>query len=86
MGYSGDPFIFDEERRATLRSELDAYYADLYGLTREDLLFILDPADVVGPDYPTLTFSGLKANEIRAFVEYRTKRLVLEAWDRIIKK
>jgi hypothetical protein len=86
MGYSGDPFIFDEERRATLRSELDAYYADLYGLTREDLLFILDPADVVGPDYPTLTFSGLKANEIRAFGEYRTKRLVLEAWDRIIKK
>jgi len=34
-------------------------------------------------DYPTETFRGLKSNEIRQFGEYRTRRLVLEAWDRL---
>lgn len=35
------PFIWDEERRAQLRAELDAYYAKLYGLTRDELRYIL---------------------------------------------
>jgi len=29
-----------------LRAELDAYYAKLYGLTRDELRYILDPKDV----------------------------------------
>jgi hypothetical protein len=29
------------------------------------------------------TFRVLKNNEIRQFGEYRTQRLVLEAWDRL---
>ena len=64
-----------------LRAELDAYYARMYGLTRDELRYILDPSDTHGPDYPTETFRGLKSNELRAFGEYRTRRLVLEAWD-----
>ena len=28
---------------AQLRAELDAYYARLYGLTRDELRYILDP-------------------------------------------
>ncbi|MBV5279714.1 MAG: hypothetical protein J0651_00070, partial [Actinobacteria bacterium] len=31
------PFRWDEVRRAQLRAELDAYYARLYGLTRDEL-------------------------------------------------
>ncbi len=35
-----------------LRADLDAFYARAYGLTRDKLRYILDPADVKGPDYP----------------------------------
>jgi hypothetical protein len=75
------PFPWNPERRARLRAELDAYYARLYGLTRDELRYILDPADVMGPDYPSETFRVLKNNEMREFGEYRTQRLVLAAWD-----
>lgn len=83
MGYDGEPFIWNPDRRALLRAELDAYYAKLYGLTRDELRYILDPADVYGPDFPSETFRVLKNNEIKQFGEYRTQRLVLEAWDRM---
>jgi hypothetical protein len=65
-----------------LKAELDAYFAYLYGLSRDELRYILDPADVMGADYPSEAFRDLKENEIRAFGEYRTRRLVLEAWNR----
>jgi hypothetical protein len=86
LGYDGPPFIFDPERRSLLRAELDAFYAHLYGLNRDELRYILDPADVMGPDYPSETFRVLKTNELRQFGEYRTQRLVLEAWDRLFGK
>jgi hypothetical protein len=81
MGYDGEPFIWNPNRRALLRAELDAYYAKLYGLTRDELRYILDPADVYGADFPSETFRVLKNNEIKQFGEYRTQRLVIEAWD-----
>ncbi|MBF0629483.1 MAG: hypothetical protein HQL89_00660 [Magnetococcales bacterium] len=83
LGYDGPPFPWDPERRASLRAELDACYARLYRLTRDELRYILDPADVMGPDYPSETFRGLKNNEMKEFGEYRTARLVLAAWDRL---
>lgn len=83
LGYTGGPFSWNPDRRAILRAELDAYYARLYGLTRDELRYILDPTDVMGSDYPSETFRVLKNNEMREFGEYRTKRLVLEAWDRL---
>jgi len=83
MGYNGDPFIWNPNRRALIRAELDAYYAQLYQLTRDELRYILDPADVYGSDFPSETFRVLKNNEIKQFGEYRTQRLVLEAWDRM---
>jgi hypothetical protein len=85
LGHSGPPFPFNPERRAQVRAELDAYYARLYGLTRDELRYILDPADVMGDDYPSETFRVLKNGEIREFGEYRTQRLVLEAWDALVK-
>ena len=86
LGHAGPPFAWSDgqyaDRRARLRAELDAYYARLYGLTRDELRYILDPKDVMGEDYPSETFRVLKEGELRAYGEYRTRRLVLEAWDR----
>lgn len=81
LGHHGLPFAWDPDRRAQLRAELDAWYARLYGLDRNELRYILDPADVMGADYPSETFRVLKNNELREFGEFRTRRLVLEAWD-----
>jgi len=83
LGHDGPPFVWDEDRRALLRADLDAFYARAYGLTRDELRYILDPADVKGSDYPSETFRVLKEKEIRQHGEYRTRRLVLEAWDRM---
>ncbi len=107
------PFLWDEARRAVLRAELDAYYARLYGLTRKQLRYILDPADltekeladILDPweevedpldpqgyaarsaksDFPSETFRALKEKEMREYGEYRTRRLILEAWERLVK-
>jgi N-6 DNA Methylase len=81
LGHEGPLFAWDEDRRALLRAELDAWYARAYGLTRDELRYILDPTDVKGPDYPSETFRVLKKNEIARYGEYRTARLVLAAWD-----
>ncbi len=76
-------FKWDEDRRAGLPAELDAYYAKLYSLTRDELRSILDPKDVHGPDFLGETFRALKEKEERLYGEYRTRRLVLEAWERL---
>lgn len=83
LGYSGLPFTWNEDRRAELRAELDAFFARKYGLTEEELQYVLDPAKAKGSDYPSETFRVLKEREIRRFGEYRTERLVLEAWKRM---
>lgn len=105
------PFKWDENRRARLRAELDAWYARLYGLSRKQLRYILDPRDltekemenILDPweevdeplepegyqkrckesDFPGETFRVLKDKENRTLGEYRTRRLVLEAWERL---
>jgi hypothetical protein len=81
MGYQGAPFVWNPERRAILRAELDAKYAKLYGLTRDELRYILDPSDVYGAEFPSETFRVLKSKEMKEYGEYRTQRLVLAAWD-----
>ena len=81
LGYDGTPFAWNDERRALLRAELDAWYALAYGLTRDELRYVLDPKDVMGADYPSETFRVLQKNEIARYGEYRTRRLVLAAYD-----
>ena len=83
LSHDGPPFAWDENRRAYLRAGLDAFYARAYGLTRDELRYILDPADVRGAGYPSETFRVLMDKETRQHGEYRTRRLVLEAWDRM---
>jgi len=83
LGYENSPFNFDDERRAVIRAELDAFYMHKHKLAREDVLYILNPISVMGSDCPSTTFPGLMANEIREFGEYRTQRLVLREFDRM---
>lgn len=84
LGYEGPPFAWDEARRAQLRAELDAWYALAYSLTRDELRYVLDPKDVMGADYPSETFRVLQNNENKQFGEYRTRRLVLAAYDALV--
>ncbi|MCS4136293.1 Eco57I restriction-modification methylase domain-containing protein [Salinibacter ruber] len=65
------PFRWDEERRAQLRADLDGLYGHLYGLERDELAYILD------------TFPIVERKDKEEYGEYRTKRLVLEAYDRL---
>ena len=78
-----DPWIFNEPRRAVVQAELDAIVAKLYGLNDEEVRYILDPEDVIGKGCINETFRVLKESEIKELGEYRTKRLVLEAWDKL---
>jgi hypothetical protein len=65
------------------KAEIDAFFANKYGMSREDLGYILKPAsaskDLGGID----NFDVLERQDVKAFGEYRTQRLVLEAWDRL---
>ncbi|MFF2205239.1 Eco57I restriction-modification methylase domain-containing protein [Streptomyces sp. NPDC058145] len=75
FGDGGQPFQWDEERRARLRAELDAYFFHLYGISRADTDYILESFQSES--------GGLKNNEIAKLGEYRTKRLVLAEYDRM---
>ena len=75
-----EPVVWNEENRAVWQAELDAIFAHLYGLTTDELRYILDPEDICGNGCINETFRVLKDREIRELNEYRTKRLVLEAW------
>ena len=77
--------IWNDDERALLMARLDAFYALKYGLERDELEFILDPEAVMGKGYPTQTFPQVKANEIKDCGEYRTKKLVMEAYDELLR-
>jgi hypothetical protein len=71
LGYDGPPFAWDENRRAQLRAELDAWYARAYGLTRDELRYILDPADVKGLTWapPVWSAPSVNSDEITAAID-----------------
>ncbi|MBY0287281.1 MAG: N-6 DNA methylase [Mycobacteriaceae bacterium] len=71
MGDDGPPFRWDPERRALLRADLDAKFLHVYGLGREEATHVLD------------SFFVVRKYEERDFGEFRTKRLVLDAYDRM---
>lgn len=71
LGDDGPPFRWDPERRARLRADLDAAFLHIYGLRRDEAEHVLD------------SFFVVRKYEVRDFGEYRTRRLVLEAYDRM---
>lgn len=68
------PFRWDDDRRARIRAELDAYFFLLYGIDRDDTDYILET-------FRSDSGGGLKNNEIAKYGTYRTKDLVLAAYD-----
>jgi len=74
----------DQGERARLAAELNVVVArSLFGLTRDEMRYLLEPRDVLGPDCTAETFAALRRAEERELGEYRTRRLVMEAWDRV---
>lgn len=71
------PFRWHKPRRA----QFDGWFARAYGLTRDELRSILARTDVHGPGLPGETFRVHKEEELAKYGEYRTRRLVLAAWD-----
>lgn len=63
----GPPYRWDEERRFWLRAELDAAYFHLYGVTRDDVDYIMD------------TFRAFRNVTPDLFA--RTKKAILEIYD-----
>ena len=70
-GHNGPPFRWDEARRFLLRCELDAAFLHLYGINRDDAAYILD------------TFPVVRKKDETGHGEYRTKRVILEIFDRM---
>jgi len=71
MGDSGSPFRWDPDRRSLLRADLDAAMLHVFGLARSEAEHVLD------------SFSVVRKYEERDYGEYRTRRLVLDAYDRM---
>ena len=86
FGLVSDPDDVEEDpdRRAELAAEIDVLVArEIYGLNKQEMRYILDPANILGEECEIETFKALRNREMREFNEYRTQRLVLEAWDRL---
>ena len=77
LGYDGPPFPWEDDRRHRLKCELDAIFAHMYGFERSELEWVLDAPS------PSFSFPGLKRSELKQFGEYRTQRLVLNAFDQL---
>ncbi len=73
--------LSDSERRL-LRADLDAFFAWKYGLSRNDLRYVLDPASVKGETIPPRR-SAASATRKSRLRRVSHERLVLEAWDRL---
>ena len=73
LGMEGLPFVWDSERRAAIQAEIDAAVLHLYGLNKEQASWILD------------SFTVLRKYEERDYREFRTKRLVLSAYEAMAK-
>lgn len=82
--YTSRP-VEDLAQRRHLRAELDVLIArDVYGLSKEEIAYLLDPAAILGPDCGFETFGALKRVDEREFDgQFLTRDLILDAWDRL---
>lgn len=90
LGYYGEPFRFDPERRFMLRAELDAAFFHLYLGTQRDWdntanreLKELFPTPRHAVDYILEHFPIVKRKDEERYGEYRTKRVILEIYDKM---
>jgi hypothetical protein len=73
MHDNGPPFRWEDERRSLLWADIDAAFFHIYGLTQPEAEHVLD------------SFRVMHKYEDRDHGEYRTRRLVLDAYDRMSK-
>jgi len=74
LNYSNKPIKWDENRRKLLQSELDAIFAILYKVDENDLAFILN------------SFKTLERKEREEYGEFRTKKMVINAYNKFSKQ
>jgi len=67
--YFGSPFRWNEERRFLLRCELDAAFFHLYGITYDDVDYIME------------TFPIVKRRDKAKYGEYRAKRVIMDIYN-----
>jgi len=68
-GNLDEPFKWSENERFKIQCDLDAIYAHLYGLDKEEISYILD------------TFPIIKRKDIDKFGSFRTKETILKMYD-----
>lgn len=66
---NGEIVVWNEKERFQLQCELDAIYAHLYGLEKEEMDYILE------------TFPIVKRKDIDKYGSYRTKETILQLYD-----
>ena len=71
LGYDGEPFRWDPERRRLLRAELDAACFHLYGLNRTEVEYVME------------TFPIVRRKDEATHGEFLTKRLILEQFEEL---
>ncbi len=69
LGYAGPPIRWDEEHRFRRRCELDAAFFHLYGVTRDDVEYVLR------------TFPIVRRRDEAAWGDYRTLRVIMNVYD-----
>jgi hypothetical protein len=69
LGYEGDPFKWDLYERFKMQCELDAIYAILYGIEKQEL------------DYVMENFPIVKKRDVHKYGSYRTKETILHMYD-----
>ncbi len=72
LGEERDCVIWNEKERFQLQCELDAIYAHLYGLEKEEMDYILE------------TFPIVKRKDIDKYGSYRTKETILRLYDQFV--
>lgn len=82
--FSPGDVIENLDQRAVVAAEIDVLVArDVFRMQKDEMLYILDPDNILGKDCGVETFKALRNAELRAFGEFRTQRLIEEAWDRV---
>ena len=69
---NGPPFRWDDNRRFLIRCEIDAFYFLMYGLSREDVSYVLEAFPIV------------RRKDEQEFGYYRTSSVILEIYDALV--
>ena len=69
LGYKCSPYRWCDERRSLISVELDALMFHLYGVDRDDTMYMMN------------TFSKIKRNDEKEYGQFRTRDLIIERYD-----